>query len=80
MIDSNVLDRSLQRSGATIVHRGSRRRLRQLQARDYWTRKMSWLTAVWVVVMLVLIALLASRPNSDPEAIARDHPSIGRSH
>lgn len=77
MIDSMALGRSFQPNGRALSHRGSRRRLRQLRARDYWTRKMSVLTALWGVVLIVLLVWLASKAaTGDMDAVTDARPTV----
>jgi hypothetical protein len=75
------MESAFRPNSRALTDRGSRRRVRQLRARDYWTRRMSWLTAAGAVLLLVLLVWLASREaNVDRDAAMDGRPTIRRSY
>ena len=47
--------------------RGSRRRLRRIRFRDYWTAGMSWLTLLMLILLCVIVPWLIRTSNTTPE-------------
>jgi hypothetical protein len=49
-------------SNRSLTHRGSKRRVRAIRARDYWPRRMTWLVIGVLGALILMLYIIVTHP------------------